>query len=235
MLKKTIVHKDADGNDVETDAYFNLTKAEALELNIRNDLEVIGRNRNQNETMDAFHRILQMSYGVKTGDGRFIKVNSNGAPLYYEFKSTEAYSELFMEIFTNAEYATEFVTAILPAEVVAASVPGAAAPSQANVPGHLANHPSMQGYKRPAEREEAPAASVETPAQMEARIRAEIEASISAQNHSGERLPVQVGVPDPTYVERVQAVAETLETLPAPVSTTPGEAQQPSPSRDELS
>jgi hypothetical protein len=170
MLKKTIKHKDLDGNDVETDAYFNLTKAEAVELNIRNDLEVIGRNRNNNEIMDAFRRVMSMSYGVKTSDGKFIKVNPQGAPLFNEFSTGEAYSELFMELFTDSGKALEFIKGILPAEIASEQfgAPAGSAPSQAEVPSHLAGHPSMQGYRQatPSPRP-APEATI-TPAQPSA-------------------------------------------------------------------
>lgn len=155
MLKKTIKHKDVDGNDVETDAYFNLTKAEALEINIRNDLEVIGRNRNNNEIMDAFRRIMSMAYGVKTSDGKFLKVNAQGAPLFHEFASTEAYSELFMEIFTDSGKALAFIKGILPAEISEEHFGTGAQSQQADIPAHMAQHPSMQGYKRPESRREA--------------------------------------------------------------------------------
>lgn len=144
MLKKTINHKDLDGNDVETDVYFNLTKAEAIELNIRNDLEVIGRSRNNNEIMDTFKRILEMSYGVRTGSGQFIKEG------FKAFAASEAYSELFMEIWTNPDYALEFIRGILPSDMVLEDHG-----NQSNIPANLANHPSMQGHQKPQSRHEA--------------------------------------------------------------------------------
>ena len=58
MHKEIIKHNDLDGKPTETDAYFNLTKAEAIKLNIRNDLELIGRSRNNDEILDTFDRIL---------------------------------------------------------------------------------------------------------------------------------------------------------------------------------
>jgi len=209
MLKKTIKHKDLEGNDVETDAYFNLTKAEAIELRIRNDLDVIGRSRDKNETMDAFKRILQMSYGVKTGDGRFIKVNNYGTPLFYEFMTTEAYSELFIEIFSNEGYAVDFIKSILPAEAVAAMDEQTAQESKSDIPPNLANHPSMQGHKAPEARPDIPGQTSirpgETPEEMEARIRRQLLQEMAPQ------------------------------TPPAQVSLTPAEAQQPGePNRDQL-
>lgn len=147
MLKKTIKHNDLDGNPVETDAYFNLTKAECIELNIRNDLEVVGRSRNQNEIMDVFKRIIGMSFGVRTVNGEFIK---EGFPA---FSASEAYSELFMEIWQNPEYAQEFIRGIMPAGVI--ELAEGQQETQSDIPEHLRNHPSMQSNlkKREAPRE----------------------------------------------------------------------------------
>ena len=157
MLKKTIKHLDLDGNPTETDAYFNLTKAEAIELNIRNDLEVIGRSRNNNEIMDTFKRILQMSYGKRTGGGEFIK---EGFPA---FAASEAYSELFMEIWMNPEYAQEFIKGILPAGILPQEGQG----SQADIPARLADHSSMQGYKAKTP-PSGPSGGSDVPAQTQA-------------------------------------------------------------------
>lgn len=140
MLKKTLKYTDLDGNPAEEVAYFNLTKAEAIELNIRNDLEVIGNSRDQNLIMDTFKRILEMSYGERNAAGKF---SHKGFP---EFAASEAYSELFMEIWQNPEYAQEFVLGILPPNI---ADPAEVQQSQSNIPAHLADHPSMQSHRAP--------------------------------------------------------------------------------------
>lgn len=153
MLKKTIKHDDLDGNPTESVAYFNLTKAEAIEINIRNDLEAIGQSRNNNEIMDTFKRILQASYGKRTGSGEFIK---EGFPA---FAASEAYSELFMEIWTNPEYAQEFIKGLLPAGISLEEKQT----SKSAVPEHLRDHPSMQSHLKPqqAQAQARPEAPVE--------------------------------------------------------------------------
>lgn len=197
MLKKEINHNDIDGNPTTTVAFFNLTKAECMELNIRRDLEVIGASRDRQETMDAFHTILAAAYGVRTGDGDFVKYSKDGAPLYLRFKSTEAYSELFMEIFSDPDYASKFINGILPAEI--AKVGTSETLSQSDIPAHMANHPSMQGRRAATPKEvydgpatppvPAPISAVprETEDEMRARLRAEIlaEETQPIQNVSG--------------------------------------------------
>ena len=55
--------------------------------------------------------MIQKSYGVKTPDGRgFVKRPED----LEAFMATEAYSELFMELVTNATAAAEFVNGIMP-------------------------------------------------------------------------------------------------------------------------
>jgi hypothetical protein len=213
MLKETIKYTDLDGNPAEEDAYFNLTKAEALELNIRNDLEVIGRSRNNNEIMDMFRRILKASYGKRTTDGKFIKEERD----FLVFAASEAYSELFLKLFSSEDYASYFIKAILPADLVAATE---TAPqptqSQSDIPTGLATHPSMQGHKAPEQRQE-------TMAELEARMLAKVEARVRAEMEAK---------------ERSQTIS--YETPPAQVSLTPEQTQQPAqgtfppPDRDQL-
>ena len=211
MLKKTIKYTDLDGNPAEEDAYFNLTKAEAIELNIRNDLEVIGRSRNNNEIMDMFKRILKFSYGLRTSDGKFIKDERD----FQIFAASEAYSELFMEIFQNPEYAIEFIKGILPKEV---SDSYEATKAATDIPQNLATHPSMQGHlppqaPKPVAVNETNTTAAETPEQIEARVRAKIEAEMRAQTISHEAPPAQVSLtpeatqqPDTGYPPRDQLV-----------------------------
>lgn len=207
MLKKTIKYTDLNGQETEEDAYFNLTKAECIELNIRNDLEVVSRGRNNNEIMDAFKRVIKASYGVRTGDGKFIKDDRD----FQNFMASEVYSELFMEIFTNPSYAAEFIRAILPAEI---QLEEGLTNSQGNVPTGLQSHPSMQGYK-------APQAS-QTPAKT---LPTEMTPAVQ---------PDSLGENDVEYQEYLaeKRAREAAATPPAQVS--PEVPQASSPPREEL-
>ena len=46
-----------------------------------------------------------------------MKEDENGRPLYVEFSQTEAYSEIFMELATDADAAAKFVNGIIPSDV----------------------------------------------------------------------------------------------------------------------
>lgn len=61
-----------------------------------------------------FKEIIDLSYGVKSTDGRrFIK----NQEVLDDFRQTEAYSVLFMELATNSEAAAEFINGVVPKEV----------------------------------------------------------------------------------------------------------------------
>ena len=126
MLKKTIVYTDYDGNERTEDFYFNLTKAELLEMEMSTDggmqkrLNRIVNAQNTKQIIAIFKDIILRSYGEKSDDGkRFIKSRE----LTNAFEQTEAYSELFMELANTDEKASEFINGVIPkglAEEVAA-------------------------------------------------------------------------------------------------------------------
>ena len=76
--------------------------------------------------------IILKSYGVKSPDGRrFIK----NQEVRDAFAQTEAYSQLFMELATNAKAASDFVAGIIPAkEDVASDAETPALPGGSDAP-----------------------------------------------------------------------------------------------------
>jgi hypothetical protein len=66
----------------------------------------------------VFEELVLESYGVKSPDGkRFMKVDDNGRPLYLDFKETEAFSILVMELATDDKAAAAFVNGVVPADM----------------------------------------------------------------------------------------------------------------------
>ena len=117
MLKKTIEYTDFDGNKRKEDFYFNLTKAEAMEMELSNTgglkktIEKIVKEEDQKKIVTIFKDIILKAYGEKSLDGkRFIKSQE----LRDAFEQTEAYSELFIELATNAEASVAFFNGIVP-------------------------------------------------------------------------------------------------------------------------
>lgn len=117
MIKKTISYVDYDGNNRTEDFYFNLTKAEVMEMEMMTDgglqkmIEKIIQTSDTKKIIEIFKSIILKSYGEKSPDGRrFIKNDE----LRDAFSQTEAYSNLFMELATDADKATEFVNGVIP-------------------------------------------------------------------------------------------------------------------------
>ena len=124
MLKKRIVYTDYNGTKREEDFYFNLSKAEIMEMEMSTSgglTEMINRII---ETQDApsiikvFKEIIMKSYGEKSPDGKRLVKSKE---LSEAFSQTEAYSELFMELATNSDAASKFVNGIIPADMVKAA------------------------------------------------------------------------------------------------------------------
>lgn len=120
MLKKTIKFVDYNGVEREEDFYFNLTKAEISEMELEipggmsEMLKRITATKDTPSLVKIFKDLILRSYGVKSDDGRrFIKSEE----LKTEFSQTEAYSNLFMELATNADAASAFINGIVPSDI----------------------------------------------------------------------------------------------------------------------
>ena len=120
MLKKTITYTDYNDNTRTEDHYFNLTKAELMEMEMSTSggmAEMIQRIVAAQEApaiIKIFKDLILKAYGVKSPDGkRFIKTQE----IIDEFVQSEAYSILFMELATDADAAAAFVNGIMPKDI----------------------------------------------------------------------------------------------------------------------
>lgn len=129
MLKKTITYTDYNGSELTEDFYFNLSKAEIMEMEMGTTgglaemITKIVAAQDAPAIIKVFKDLILRAYGEKSADGkRFIKSNE----LSTAFSQTEAYSQLFMELATDAEAAAAFVNGIIPTDMAkeaAATVP----------------------------------------------------------------------------------------------------------------
>ena len=95
-----------------------------MELSVDGGLvEMINRivaAKDGKQIIALFKDIVLRAYGEKSPDGkRFIKTPE----IRDAFAQTQAYSDLFMELATDAQKAAEFVNGIVPAQKPAASEP----------------------------------------------------------------------------------------------------------------
>jgi hypothetical protein len=130
MLKKTVVYTNPfTDEEVTEDHYFHISKADLIEMSMEEmdttyvkdgetltgmqaRLQRIVDSNNRTLIMAEFKDILRRSYGKKEGD-RFLKSEE----IWQEFVSSEAYSNLFFELCTNAKSAGEFMNGIIPANL----------------------------------------------------------------------------------------------------------------------
>jgi hypothetical protein len=120
MLKKTVTYTDYNGLERTEDFYFNLTKAEIMEMEMSvnggfaEQIKTVVDAKDAPAIIKVFKDLVLRAYGVKSPDGkRFIK----NEELTAAFEQSPAYSEIFMELATDADAAAKFVNGIVPADV----------------------------------------------------------------------------------------------------------------------
>ena len=120
MLKKTIKYTDYNGVERTEDFFFNLNKAEVMEMEMTTEggmadtIQKIVDAKNVPAIIKIFKELVLKAYGEKSADGkRFVKTDEIRAA----FEQSEPYSIIFMELATDADKAAEFVNGIIPADL----------------------------------------------------------------------------------------------------------------------
>lgn len=131
MFTKQITYTNFDGQEVTENLYFHLTKTEMMKL----ETSVVGglsnkvfrlmgitkdkakdantknlQEKNVPEMVNVFETLILSGYGIKTDTGSFIK----NEQIKEEFKCSEAYSTLFIELMENPEECANFFKALIP-------------------------------------------------------------------------------------------------------------------------
>lgn len=120
MYVKKMKYIDFFGKERTEDFYFNLSKAEITEMELSTTggmskiLEKIMATQDMPALIAIFKDLLLKSYGEPSADGRrFIKSEQ----LRTEFEQTPAFSDLYMDLVTDADKAAEFINNIVPADM----------------------------------------------------------------------------------------------------------------------
>lgn len=135
MLKKTITYTDYDGNERTEDFYFNLTKAEVLEMEMSINggmtklIQRLVAEQDMERISKTFKDIVMKAYGEKSLDGKYFEKSYERS---LRFTQTEAYSELFLELL-DPDKAAAFISAILPQDAVAQAAAANSTPKPANL------------------------------------------------------------------------------------------------------
>lgn len=123
MVVETITYTDYDGVERTEKFRFNLTNAEAMEMEMSIDgglttmLQTIVDAKDGPTIMRVFKKILLKSYGEKSADGRrFVKSEE----ISKAFSETEAYNQIFMKLIYDDKYAANFIAGITGSKTIPA-------------------------------------------------------------------------------------------------------------------
>jgi hypothetical protein len=116
VLKKTITYINPfTEQEVTEDHYFHISKADLIEMEMvkkggmEKYLKEIIKSEDGKAIIAEFKKLLKLAYGKRDGD-TLIKSERN----WEEFYSSEAYSQLFTELCTDADAAAVFINGIVP-------------------------------------------------------------------------------------------------------------------------
>lgn len=118
MINKIINYTDFNGDECTDEYYFNLSKAEIFSLDFDYASEGgfvahllnVAKSGDPKGLWNLIKGMVDKSVGKRSADGkRFIKSKE----ILEEFRSTEGYGELLIELVTDSEKLNEFVTGIV--------------------------------------------------------------------------------------------------------------------------
>lgn len=116
MFKDIIKYTDYNGIQREETFYFNLSRAELIEMElstqagVEEKIRLLIATKDNAQIMHTFKDLLLKSYGIKSEDGtRFIKSQQ----LRDEFEQSEAYSELLVKLLSDEQYQIKFINNLI--------------------------------------------------------------------------------------------------------------------------
>lgn len=118
-------YTDFNGVERTEDFYFNLTQAEIMEMELGTNGGLAEMIQQVVDAQDApsiikiFKDLVLKAYGEKSADGKRIIKDEEISKAYSQ---TTAYSDLFVELATDAEKGAAFVNGIVPQSSKIASV-----------------------------------------------------------------------------------------------------------------
>ncbi len=120
MIKWPIVYTTYNGEEIKEDFYFNLNKAELIQMQFNVNgaysqfIERITNERDLKTIGDEFRKIILSSYGKKSDDGKQFRKSPE---IIAEFEQSEAYPILYMELLQDTDKMIKFVKGILPKDL----------------------------------------------------------------------------------------------------------------------
>ena len=132
MIKITKTYNDFDGNERTETAYFNMTKTEfaKMAMDLSPEMRETAGNMDTIDQEAAATKVLEImgekgvfafiedllckAYGERSEDGRrFIKNDK----LSEEFSQTILFDEIFMDLMSDDQKASDFINSLIPADM----------------------------------------------------------------------------------------------------------------------
>lgn len=117
MLQQEITYTDYNGVEKTETFYFNLTRAEIVEMEatypggLAEEMDRAMKAKDPVRLFKLFKEIIGASYGEKSPDGRRFMKSEEISRGFFE---TPAYDWLYMRMTTDEKFAADFVKGILP-------------------------------------------------------------------------------------------------------------------------
>lgn len=123
MFSRTFEYEDYNGAKQKETWWFNLTKAELMEMELGAyggldaTMKRLIREKKPDEIVKTYKELILSAVGEKSPDGkRFVKNES----IREDFYQSPAYSDLFYEMVTDGAKADAFLRGAIPADLLAA-------------------------------------------------------------------------------------------------------------------
>lgn len=142
MFKKTMTYTDWNGVERTEDIYFNLSKAELLEMQltteggIDNMIQRMVQAKDTVSLVKLYKELILKAYGRKSADGRRFEKSEE---ISREFTETSMFSDFYMELATNDKAASDFLTGIMPKDLEAEVKKAMNNPNQLGLVGNESN------------------------------------------------------------------------------------------------
>lgn len=121
MLELKQKYTDFRGIERVESIFFHLDEHDVLEMQLSQKggfaewIERVQAKKDGDEMMKMFDIFLEKSYGVLSDDGtRFIR----NPEVFADFKASPMYSDIFMKLCTDEQWAATFVKNVLPKELL---------------------------------------------------------------------------------------------------------------------
>jgi hypothetical protein len=121
MIKKTLMWKDFNGGEHMEDFYFHLYKPDMVDLEVSRTgglsvmLPKMIASKDMGEVVEIFKKLVRMSLGIRSEDGRkFTKRSPEAREYVNDFMDSPAYAALFDDLTQNENAGAEFLLGMLP-------------------------------------------------------------------------------------------------------------------------